>query len=163
MTRMEPFDTIDRIRKQDTYSSKDIEELRALAILHPDEPEQWDFLGDIMQACDEALPIEHSMDCYNRAIECDETYAPAYESIGWTLDSYFDDFAGAEKNFLLALQHGSGDSARIGLSRVLAQTGRIEAALDNLALCEDQSRSAVIDMRREIVEGVWFTNASEKT
>jgi len=161
MTRMEPFDTIDRIRIRDKYSVSDIRELQSLAQFHSDEPELWDLIGDVMQACDEDRPIEESIACYNRAIDCDKTYAPAYESIGWVLDTYFNDFDGAEKNFLVALQHGASDTARIGLSRVLAQTGRITEAIAYLDSCDDQTRRDVTEMRREIVEGIWFSESQE--
>jgi tetratricopeptide (TPR) repeat protein len=158
---MEPFETIDRIRNHDSYSARDVEDLTSLTQVYPDEPELWDVLGDVMQACNEDRPIEDSMKCYIKALECDESYAPAYESIGWALDAYFDDFDGAEKNFLLALQHSAGDTARIGLSRVLAQTGRDIAATNYLNDCHDQTRSDLIEMRREIAEGIWFSDSSK--
>ena len=158
---MEPFDTIDLIRLQDSYSNNDIEELISLTHVHPNEPELWDVLGDIMQTCKEDRPIEDSLKCYNKALECDNSFAAAYESIGWALDTYFDDFDGAEKNFLLALKHGAGDTARIGLSRVLAQTGRANAAMNCLDDCHDQTRSDLVEMRREIAEGIWFSESQE--
>jgi tetratricopeptide (TPR) repeat protein len=158
---MEPFDTIDRIRIQDNYTSQDIRELKSLTQFHPNEPELWDVLGDIIQACDEDRPIEESIACYKRAIECEVTYAPAYESIAWAMDTYFNDFDGAENNFLTALQHGASDTARIGLSRVLAQRGRTNEAIAYLDSCQDQTHPDVTEMRRQIVEGIWFSESQD--
>ena len=152
---IEPFDSIDRIRAKDVYTEEDIALLRGLTETYPNEPELWDFLGDLMQICKSHYPIEESMDCYRRAIECDRTYAPAHESLGWALDTYFDEFEESTRNFLLALEYGSGDSCRLGLARVLAQTGKTDVAILQLNQCNDQTMSDVINLRREIEGGIW--------
>lgn len=153
--RMEPFDTIDRIRLKERYTIEDVRDLRMLAESYPSEPELWDFLGDVMQICDAEFPIGESIACYKKALECDSTFASAYESLGWALDSYFDDFASARINFELAIAHGGGDSARIGLARVLAQMGKAVEANQRLHECEDKSHKDWLEMSREIREGFW--------
>jgi tetratricopeptide (TPR) repeat protein len=154
---MEPFDTIDRIRLQDRHTFEDVQELRSLSESYPTEPEIWDVLGDVMQICDSEIPIQESIDCYRQALECDPTFASAYESLGWALDSYFNDFANARQNFELAIEHGSGDSARIGLARVLAQMGETFRANQCLADCDDKNRRDWIEMSTEIREGLWYS------
>ena len=154
---MQPFDTIDRIQVKDTHTIEDVLELRALSETHSTEPELWDFLGDVMQICDEEIPIQESIHCYKRALECDPTFASAYASLGWLLDSYFDDFQNAKMNFELAIKYGCGDSARIGLARVFAQMGKAVEAHQQLLECVDQTSLDWIEMSREIREGLWYT------
>jgi tetratricopeptide (TPR) repeat protein len=96
------------------------------------------------------------------AIEYDDTYAPAYESLGWVLDAFQDDFENAAKYFRLALQHGAGDTARIGLARVLAQTGKTNEAINCLNECRDQTSAEVVKMRQEICEGLWHSESQDK-
>lgn len=67
---MEPFNTIDRIRSTDRHSIDDVEELRELTKSYPNEPELWDFLGDVMQICDAEIPIQDSIECYRNALRC---------------------------------------------------------------------------------------------
>lgn len=152
---MEPYETIDRIRLKERQTIEDVRDLRTLADLSPAVPELWDLLGDVMQICDAEIPIGESIACYKKALECDPTFASAYESLGWALDSYFDDFSGARINFELAITHGGGDSARIGLARVLAQMGKAVEAIQQLDECVDQSRQDWLDMSREMREGIW--------
>lgn len=90
-------------------------------------------------------------------MECDPTFASAYESLGWVLDSYFDDFIAARRNFELAIAYGAGDSAKIGLARVLAQMGEVVNANQILAECEDKTRDDWIEMSREVREGLWYS------
>lgn len=155
--RMEPFDTIDQIRLKDAHTIEDVLELRALSQTYPEEPELWDVLGDVMQICDAEISIDESMDCYKRALECDPTFASTYASLGWALDSYFNDFANAKNYFELAIEHGYGDSARIGLARVLAQMGETVRANQSLAECHDKTRADWIEMSRDIREGLWYS------
>lgn len=152
---MEPFDTLDRIRLKDAHTIEDVEELHSLTKSYPETPELWDRLGDIMQICNAEIPIQESIDCYKRAVECDPTFASAYESLGWALDSFFDDFENARKNFELAITHGGGDSARIGLARVLSQMGRATEANLRLSECDDKTRTDWIEMSQEIRDGIW--------
>ncbi|MCU0712334.1 MAG: tetratricopeptide repeat protein [Pirellula sp.] len=154
---MEPFDTIDRIRLKDRHAFEDVQELRSLTISFPMEPELWDVLGDIMQICDSEIPIQESVKCYRQALKCDPTYASAYESLGWALDSHFNDFDNARRNFEIAISYGAGDSARIGLARVLAQMGETVDANQSLAECDDKTRADWIEMSREIREGLWYS------
>ena len=95
------------------------------------------------------------MDCYRRAIVSDPTYAPAYESMGWALDTFFDHFDESSQNFRHALVYGAGDSCRVGLARVLAQTGKAEEAVNQLDQCKDQTNPDVIKLRQEIEDGIW--------
>lgn len=55
--------------------------------------------------------------------------------------------------FLRAIEFGAGDSARLGLARMFAQTDRAAAALMQLDLCEDQANQDVLELRTEIKEG----------
>jgi hypothetical protein len=154
---MEPFDTIDRVRLKDAHTIEDVSELRALTETHSTEPELWDLLGDVMQICDAEIPIQESINCYKRALQCDPTFASAYASLGWLLDSYFDDFQNAKMNFELAINYGCGDSARIGLARVFAQMGKIVEANQQLLECDDKTCEDWNEMSREIREGMWYT------
>ncbi len=96
-----------------------------------------------MQICNSEIPIQESIKCYRQALECDPTFASAYESLGWALDSYFSDFKNARRNFELAIENGAGDSARIGLARVLAQMGETVIANQSLAECDDKTRALI--------------------
>lgn len=154
---MEPFDTIDRIRLKDRHTIEDVRELRTLTESYPTEPELWDVLGDVMQICEAEIPIEESINCYKQALECDPTFASAYASLGWALDSHFDDFENARQHFELAIEYGGGDSARIGLARVLAQMGETVEANQCLMECDDKNREDWIEMSSEIREGIWYS------
>lgn len=152
---MEPFDTIGRIRAKEDHTIVDVEELRSLAKLYPTEPELWDVLGDVMQVCDADIPIEESIHCYRKAVECDSTFASAYASLGWAFDSYLDEFEAARRYFEMSIKYGGGDTARIGLARVLAQIGDSAEAIRQLAECDDKTRADWIEMSQEIREGIW--------
>jgi tetratricopeptide (TPR) repeat protein len=151
--KIEPFETLDRIRAKNAFSDSDVALLRGLTETHPNEPELWDFLGDLMQVCESHYPIEASIDCYRRAIACDGMYAPAYESMGWALGTYFNQLEESSRNFLLALEFGAGDSSLVGLARIRAETGEIDEAIQLLHQCQDQSNPDVMNLRREIGKG----------
>ena len=154
---MEPFDLIDELRDKDRHTRSDVERLRQASEIYPDCAEVWDVFGDLMQICyDNEYSIDESLDCYKKSIACDETYAPAHVSLGYAYDAHFDDFPRAAKHFRLAIAHGAGDTARIGLARVLAQLGDSNGALGQLDACADQDDDNVREMRREVSDGFWF-------
>lgn len=154
---MDPYDLIDQLREKDRHTRLDVESLREMSERHPDCAELWDILGDIQQICvDHEYEIEESVACYRNAIACDPEYAPAHVSLGYTYDTYFNDFANAADHFRLAIALGAGDIARHGLARVLAQIGDAIAAGAELDACSDQQSIDVLELRREISEGIWF-------
>lgn len=160
---MEPFDLIDELRDKDRHMRSDVDSLRQMSERHPDCPELWDVLGDIQQICvDHECGIDESIACYQKAIDCDPQYAPAHVSLGYAYDTYFDDFANAAEHFRLAIAFGAGDTARIGLARVLAQLGDSDAAIAELDICSDQDQDAFLELRREIGEGLWFDSPLEE-
>jgi tetratricopeptide (TPR) repeat protein len=154
---MEPFDLIDQLRNKDCHTKSDVESLRRMSEGYPDCPELWDVLGDLQQICvDHEYEIDESVACYRKAIACDPQYAPAHVSLGYAYDTYFDDFANAAEHFRLAIAFGAGDTARIGLARVLAQLGDADAAVAELDGCSDLEHVDVLELRREISKGLWF-------
>lgn len=160
---MEPFDLIDELRDKDRHTRADVERLRQMSERHSDFPELWDLLGDIQQICvDHEYRIDESVSCYRKAIDCDPQYAPAHVSLGYAYDTYLDDFANAAEHFRLAIAFGAGDTARIGLARVLAQLGDADGANAELDKCSDQQHGDVLEVRREISEGLWFDASFEE-
>lgn len=158
----EPFDTIEEYRELDRYSKLDVERLLALSCKFPKCAQLWDFIGDVMQICDEdGYMIADAMNCYNQAIIADPDYAIAHESLGYAYDTYFDDFENAEKHFRRALDLGAGDDVKIGLARVLAQQDRTTEANDLLAACDERDTPKWNSLRDEIEQGVWYKGPAE--
>ena len=154
---MQPFDLIDELRDMDRHTRADVERLREMSQRHPDCPELWDVLGDIQQICvDHQYATEESLACYRRAIQLDPQYAPGHVSLGYAYDAHYDEFSKAAKHFRLAIACGAGDTARVGLARVQAQLGDAEGANAELDSCEDQNDHEVVELRRQIAEGLWF-------
>lgn len=159
----EPFDTIDEYRELDRYRRLDVERLLALSREFPNCAELYDFIGDVMQICDDdCYKIADSMNCYQQALKVDPTYAVAHESLGYAYDTYFDDFENAEKHFRQAVALGGRDSAKLGLARVLAQLGEAEEALTALATCDDSKNGKLIELRDEIKQGLWYHDTTEQ-
>ena len=158
---MEPFDTIDRIDAKDRPTERDINALRELTEQFPDTAELWAFLGDAVgPPSDSELAEAEPFVCYQRAIECDPTYAPAHESAALYHD-LLSELADAERHFRAALEHGASDSARIGLARVLTQMGRSDDATLEMSRCTDQDSEELAELRSEIADGLWDPDASE--
>lgn len=158
---MEPFDTIDRLDAKDRLAEHDINALRHLTNQYPDVAELWSFLGDAIERSNESeIPAAEPFVCYQRAIECDTTYAPAHESAALFHD-LFGELDRAEIHFRAALKHGASDSARVGLARVLAQQGlRHDAALE-MSRCIDQDGEELKKLRQEIADGLWDPDNGE--
>ena len=153
---VEPFDTIDAYRTFDRCGLREVKHLRALTAQFPRCVELWDFLGDVMQICEEdGYRIADSIECYKKAISIDPDYAIAHESLGFAYDTYFDDFDSASRHFRHALATGGSDSAKLGLARVLAQQGRIENANAILETCTQPRSSDWFTLRDEIANGTW--------
>lgn len=150
---MEPDDTIDSIREQETWTIAHVERLRALTVTYPEDSYLWDVLGDISQMIDsESTTNDFSLQCYLTAIAADPAYWPAHESLGHWYD-LAENFPLAQRHFLLAIEHGADDSARVALASVHSQMGLRSDAFAELDRCEDQQAEIVLDMRREIAEG----------
>jgi Flp pilus assembly protein TadD len=125
----------------------------------PWSAELWYLRGMILDRC-ESLPNITKEDyrrCYERAIECDPGFADAYVELGYVLDTYYDDFAAAERAFRKAIALGSrGDDVYVGLARVLAQQGRKRSALRLLRRVTSRKTSDGIEsMIHEIEQGIW--------
>lgn len=150
---MTPSQLIEELSEKEEYTAADLKRVEAMLKRFPKSAELWDYYGDLMQMSTEEFPIEQSQECYEKAIQCYPTFASAHESLGHLYDAYLDDFAKAEASFLRAIDFGAGDSARVGLARVFAQTEREAAAIKQLDLCEDQASADVLELRAEIEEG----------
>lgn len=150
---MTPYQLIEELSEKEAYTAADLERVEAMLKKYPKSAELWEYFGDLMQMSDDEYPVERSQECYEKAIQCYPSFASAHESLGHLFDAYLDDFPKAEKCFLKAIEFGSGDSARIGLARVLAQMDREADALKQLDLCEDQANADLVELRGEIEEG----------
>ncbi|MCE9608453.1 MAG: hypothetical protein K8U03_26515 [Planctomycetia bacterium] len=150
---MTPYQLIEELSEKEEYTAADLKRVRAMLDKYPKSAELWDYYGDLMQMSVEEFPIERSQECYEKAIQCYPTFASAHESLGHLYDAYLDDFPKAEGCFVRAIEYGAGDSARVGLARVFAQTEREAAAIKQLDLCEDQANPDVLELRAEIEEG----------
>ena len=125
----------------------------------PWSAELWYLRGMILDRCESLSNFtrEDYRRCYERAIECDPGCADAYVELGYVLDTYYDDFAGAERAFRKAIALGSrGDDVYVGLARVLAQQGRRRSALRLLHRVASRKLSdRIASMIHEIEEGIW--------
>lgn len=125
----------------------------------PQSPELWWYLGFALCRIDpDSRPLTiRRLDCLRRVVELDRGHADAHEEIGYLLDTYFDDFHGAEEAFRDAIASGAGVDSYVGLARVLAQMGRREEALSLLATLSspDATHPSVINMTNELNEGIW--------
>ena len=159
---MEPFDTIEELRRKDDYDESDITRLRALTNSNSNVADLWDFLGDVIHlvhfATGADVPSAEPLTCYQNAIKCDPSHAKAHESIGYYRD-LFDEWDDSEKHFRLAIKCGGGDSALIGLARVLEQLGRHADAQNVLNDCIDQEGAKLVELRSEIDDGLWIPDA----
>jgi hypothetical protein len=152
---MEPDDTIDAIRSQDRWTSADVDRLRDLSGDFPDDPYLWDTLGDVSQMTDSsAVGNGFALNCYLNAVRADPDYGPAHNSLGYWHDIAAE-FLLAKHHFERAIELGVGDVARVGLARVLAQMGCSDDASATLDSCDDPAGDSVVELRREIAEGVW--------
>jgi tetratricopeptide (TPR) repeat protein len=149
---MTPYQLIEELSEKEQYTAADVARVEALLKKYPKSAELWEYFGDLMQMSDDEYPVERSQECYEKAIQCYPSFATAHESLGHLYDAYLDDFPKAEKSFLKAIEFGAGDSARIGLARVLAQTDREAEALKMLDQCEDQASADLAELRAEIEE-----------
>jgi tetratricopeptide (TPR) repeat protein len=150
---MTPAQLIEELSELESYKAADIARVEALLKTYPKSAELWEFLGDLMQMSDDEFPVERSQECYQKAIQCYPSFASAHESLAHLYDAYLDDFPKAEASFLRAIEFGAGDSARVGLARVFAQTDREAAAIRQLDLCDDQTNPDLLELRDEIKAG----------
>ena len=76
---MEPFDTIEELRRKDDYDESDITRLRALTNSNSNVADLWDFLGDVIHlvhfATGADVPSAEPLTCYQNAIKCDPSHA----------------------------------------------------------------------------------------
>ncbi len=126
----------------------------------PSSSRLWNLRGDLIQLDDEAdarYTLEDALASYRRAAELDDTYADAFENIGYYYDVHEDDPERAEGYFRRALDLAARRSTFTGLARVLAQIGRRQEALELLAerRCPYCSSDDVRALRSEIEAGLW--------
>ncbi len=125
----------------------------------PDSPELWCLRGHLLELAPEEypVPLTEALTCYRKAAELDPEYADAWESVGYYLDNYDEDFEGAEKAFRKAIQAGGDMDSYIGLARVMAQKGRKDAALRVLSApdCPYADEDDVAEAREEIEQDNW--------
>ena len=149
---MEPDNTIDAIRSKDAWTPADVERLRDLTESYPDDPYLWGILGDIAQMVDRsAIGNGYSLQCYLNAVAADPNYGPAHNSLGYWYD-IAEDYVAAKRHFQIAIELGVGDTARIGLAKILAQMGHDDDAYKVLNGCDDTNSEHVAQVRREIAE-----------
>lgn len=149
---MTPYQLIEELSEKEAYTAADLNRVDAMLKRYPKSAELWEYYGDLMQMSEDEYPVEKSQECYEKAIQCYPTFASAHESMGHLHSAYFEDFSKAEACFRRAIEYGAGDSAHVGLARVLAQTDRVPAALKELDLCDDQASPDVIETRADIEE-----------
>lgn len=127
---------------------------------HPESSTLWYDLGTIMQRCgdEHGYTSADYRQCYENAIKCNARNWEAYQELGYVLDTYSDDYAGAECAFRSAIDVGAGAESYCDLARVLAQTGKTDEAIHSLSegACPFHSDSAVQTLGAEIVAGDWF-------
>lgn len=158
---VEPYGTLEAISQRASFDTSDVQRMRDLATAFPDIAEVWDVLGDVIQLTHEGeIVATEPVDCYQRAVACDPTYAPAHESLGCYHD-LLGEFDDAERHFRAAIKHDGGDSPLIGLARTLEQTGRHAEAIETMDLAKDQSDPALVELRSEIADGLWAMDDEE--
>ncbi|TWT79655.1 hypothetical protein CA13_10610 [Planctomycetes bacterium CA13] len=147
---MEPDDTIDAVRRKDIITLADVECLRTLTRTHPRDPYLWDVLGDIIQLADNQFAERYdSLDCYLNAIDADPEYGPAHNSLGYWHD-IAENYTLARLHFETAIRLGAGDTARIGLAKILAQLRLDDDAYAILDTCDDPMSDRVAATRVDI-------------
>lgn len=141
--------------------TKDLMELCAAAVSeHPESSTLWYDFGLLMQRCGEDrgyVPGDY-LRCYENAVKCDARNWEAHQEMGYVLDDFFDDYAGAERAFRTAIELGAGAEGYCGLARVLAQSGRCDDAIEAIseAACPFHDCDSVRQMRAEIIAGDWY-------
>jgi tetratricopeptide (TPR) repeat protein len=133
---------------------------------HPESSTLWYDLGIIMERCDEAYAFtaDDSRRCFENAVKCDPNNAEAYQELGYVLDVYFSDYAGAEQAFNKAIQLGAERESYFGRARSLAQAGRTEDAIKSLSqdACPFHDDLDIQKLRTEILDGSWFSELNEE-
>jgi tetratricopeptide (TPR) repeat protein len=126
----------------------------------PNDERLWDARGDYIQRYggnDEKLSFEEAKLSYLRAIECNEKYARAYESLGYFYDVVEDDYKVAEKYFRKSISIEATVDSYKGLARVIAQQNRTHDAIQ--VLSEDQCPFSddidILILKDEIQDGYW--------
>ncbi len=132
---------------------------------YPRSAKLWNLLGDLIHLIAISLrsgefadlPTDFDeLDCYRRAIQIDDTYAEAWESIGFVLDIK-DKLKTAKRAFLKAIEHEGSAYCYAGLARVEAQLGRRTEAIEVIEAGLDlfPQNEVLESKRREIEEGSW--------
>jgi tetratricopeptide (TPR) repeat protein len=161
------LDEIERQWPQPGQSpSKEIAELCQAAVNeHPESSTLWYDLGIIMQRCGDECGFrpEDYLRCFENAVRCNAGNGEAQQELGNVLDTFFDDYARAERAFQKAIESGAGAESYSGLARTLAQVGKIDEALQLLSepACPFHDDPEVQKMRTEIAAGDWYWSKAE--
>jgi tetratricopeptide (TPR) repeat protein len=141
--------------------SKEIVEVCWAAVAeHPESSTLWYDLGIIIQRCDDdyGYTADDYLRCFENSVKCYPDNFEAQQELGYTLDTYFDDFAGATRAFKKAIELGAGAESYYGLARVLAQSGHVDDAIHSISegVCPFHDDADIQEMRAEILDGLWY-------
>lgn len=152
---MSPEEFIDELRSHNEPTLADIQSIEVMCRAHPHCAELWNCFGDMIVLSAGLRPREQALECYQKAIAIDPQFAEGHESLGYFYDTYCDNFETAAEHFQRAIELGAGDDSKVGLARVLAQTGKNIEAIAILDTCVDARHPQVTKLRDEINAGDW--------
>lgn len=126
---------------------------------HPQSPIILHMLGVLLERQDIVADadIDEALGLYQRAVEIDPSFALAWESIGYFLDTFREDFEAATDAFKRAITLGAGAWSYAGLARVLAQQDRRDEAMAILTKprCPFPNEECIVRMRKQLESGYW--------
>ena len=117
----------------------------------------WCIRGDLIQLAPERYTLGRNdvLASYVMALVLDTRFAEAYESIGYFLDTYDDNFIIAEAAFRKAIKIRPTPDSYAGLARVLAEQHRSKEALQILKRCPFSKNAKITELIQEIKDGIW--------
>jgi tetratricopeptide (TPR) repeat protein len=126
---------------------------------YPHSARLWCLRGQLIQVGPENGPhdLSDALDSLLHSIKEDNEYAEGYEEVAYFYDAVEDNPALAESYFRRAIELGGSVQAYVGLARVLAELGRAQEVVPLLQNSPYGDNSEVVEVLREIDDGLWRT------
>ena len=127
---------------------------------YPQSSVLWCRRGELILLSDQHQ-LEPARESFEQAIEADPAAPEAYRLLGDYYDCALDDPCSAEPWYLKSIELGGDIFAHEGFARCLAEQNQIDKALNVLSepRCPFSSAPEIVDLKGEILEGLWTTPA----